>query len=80
MKKNSELEAKKVVLSESDEESEEEPEIYPTLINSKKNEREKKLNLEWRFCGKRKKYFLPGDFSIPAKTYEALFDHQKAGI
>lgn len=37
----------------------------------------KELGITYKQNPKNKKYYLTGDFSLPAKIYENLFDHQK---
>lgn len=38
------------------------------------------MNITYKKNERNKKYYLTGDFSLPAKIYENLFDHQKQGI
>lgn len=40
----------------------------------------KKLKLEYRYDSEDERYYLPGDFNIPASLFDNLFDHQKQGI
>ena len=61
--------------SESEEDNGETYEKLPSLVNDAKD-----LNVTYKFNTKNKKYYLTGDFSLPAKIYDNLFDHQKQGI
>lgn len=63
--------------SESEEEEEEE-EVYPTLTSPVKTRSGQVL--EFKYCKKDKRYYLPDDFSLPESIFEKLFDHQKEGI
>jgi DNA excision repair protein ERCC-6 len=36
--------------------------------------------MDWKKCERNQKYYLPGDFSIPKKTFESLFEHQMIGV
>ena len=52
--------------------------MYDKLTKMADGHRE--LNIEYKFNSKDNRYYLPGDFSLPNKYYDNLFDHQKVGI
>ena len=43
-------------------------EVYPTLSRLSSE-------TDYRYSKDEKRYYLPGDFSIPKETFENLFDH-----
>lgn len=73
---NSKL-SKTIQQSDDDDEEESDTEIYEKLPRT---EEFKNLEIDYRYRGKDKQMYLPGDYCIPKTTYDRLFDHQKQGI
>ena len=36
--------------------------------------------MDYKFCERKQRFYLPGDFSLPKKTFESLFEHQMIGV
>ena len=65
------------VIQESDDESENETEVFDSLPICSES---RSLDVDFRLREKDKNYYLPGDFCLGKQVYDRLFDHQKIGI
>ena len=47
--------------------------MYEKLTTMAEGHRE--LGIEYKYCNKSKKYYLPGDFGVEKGLFDNLFDH-----
>jgi SNF2 family DNA or RNA helicase len=59
-------------------ESEEEYDIYEKL--DQYADGHEQHGYQFKYYSKKKRFYLPGDFSLPSSIYLNLFEHQKTGI